>query len=166
MKRNCLFLICILLHYCTIGFCQGSWNIKYVPINNVDSFLIGKEVRIDFKKSSKDNFEGKFKTLNIRELLMINDSIKINFQDKLMNFREDWKIFADHGVLKDQSLILFPKKSILIKEMFLIGINKNYINVNCYIYEAGLSQKSIIYKKTEKILEFNISEVKGILIKK
>lgn len=96
-----LFLVFTVRFACVEACAQGAWNIDYIPLRSVGRSLVGREIRIDFKSDTKDNAEGR---INIRKMLSHRDTVMLRMADGPVKFVECWKIYADHGVLADQTL--------------------------------------------------------------
>ncbi len=81
---------------------QGSWNIRYHPIDSVNESFIGKEIRIDFKAQASDQIGDR--KINIRRMLGRRDTVSLTIDRVHRRFLENWKIYVDHGSLVEQTL--------------------------------------------------------------
>src|SRR5688572_10501900 len=116
---------------------QGGWDLNYIPINSLNSNHIGQEIRIDFKTSDLDTLTG---TINIRSLLFYTDTTLLFVNYDPVPFQEVWRIYVDHGILREQILEGVPirkKKNITIREMFLNSISDSVITVTACTYELN-----------------------------
>lgn len=142
------------------AFGQGSWDMLYLPLDSINSSLLGKEVRVDFKQSELDNYS---KRTHVRRLLSKRDTVSIQISEKNYLFVEQWKFYVDHGVLKEQTLGCVDEKwqaDIYIKEVYLKGITDQFFNLEVKLY----SKESSSPKSLEKIT-IPKSQVKGVLIR-
>lgn len=125
------------------SYCQGSWNIQYVPTDNIDSSMIDKEIRLDFRKSSKDTLESKTeRSYKVRNLLAQEDTIRLEILGEEIRFLEKWRLYADQGHVQDQyleSLDGFDYKGVTIKKMILKKISNNVIYVDADVFKDGQS---------------------------
>jgi len=103
---------------------QGSWDLKYVPESDISDNFKGKEIRIDFKRSGLDTLQQGW--VNIRVLLALNDTVDLEINSSKKKFIESWVIYADHGVLEDQSLVCIePNCDVgIIKGIFIESISE------------------------------------------
>ncbi|UZR99283.1 hypothetical protein [Chondrinema litorale] len=152
-------VILFLLFTYGVAFSQGGWDIVYIPIDSIDSTYLLKEIRIDFKSNENDtvyNYHGP-----IVLLISGRDTINLNIDGEAISFIEEWKIYDDEALLREQYLISThpddQQKYIEIKEMELKQIKADYIFVTAKIHEGNREKSTKI--KIQKDL------IKGILIK-
>lgn len=143
----------------SIVFAQGAWNMKYVSIESLNIKFIGKEVRLDFKSSEYDTLA---KDFNIRYILSKRDMVSFEIDGQNIEFKEDWKLYVDHGVLKDQTL-QGKNRLQVIREQFIESINDSTIVVkmNFYKPENCKSQKMIL--SDSKLVTIDKKIIKGVL---
>jgi hypothetical protein len=157
-KVNCIIIMIL----CgTNAFSQGSWDVKYVSLDALNTSFIGKEIRIDFKASGSDTLHGEVSSLRIRKLLSKSDTVNLNINNKPVQFIERWKFYVDDGTLKDQvleSVDKDEKKKIRIKEMFLESINDDSLVLQAMV--CGPNSKS---EEKQRIV-ISKSLVKGLLV--
>ncbi len=104
MQLN-LTIIALIIFNSLHVFSQGAWNLKYFPTDSLDNSFIGKEIRIDLKSSSTDTLlYSKIDAFDIRWLLYRKDTVSIMIEDYPIDFIEEWRIYPDHGVLREQFL--------------------------------------------------------------
>jgi hypothetical protein len=154
------FLILIIMTN-TIAFGQGGWFIKYIPVDSLNSKLIGKEVRIDFKASQSDSIEVYTENgFDIRNLLIRKeDSIELILSGNSVIFKEIWKLHIDYGSLSEQSLIsLKAGEHIQIKEMVIETINELSVVLDVIVYysEGKKEREKIVIPKYK---------IKGLLLR-
>lgn len=163
--RQIVFIL-INIYYCNNLFSQGSWSIKYLPIDSLDSSYTKKELRLDFKKSGSDtiyirNSENLYR---VRHLIHKKDTDLLNINDVLFPFMEDWIVYPDHGSIDEQKLKYIGKVekyiNSYIKEIFLIEIGKSNIIFEIYLY---LGKKALLEKHK---ISIDKSAIKGFLFEK
>jgi hypothetical protein len=137
------------------GYSQGAWDIAYLPMNRITKNIIDKEIRVDFKLNNADTIKDVNK-LNIRALLFKKDTTALIVNGTSRAFVENWKIYADNGVLSSQTLMAVDN-SIQIDKMFLIALNKADIDIKCDVKDSAGSHQQIIKVPREKI--------KGLLLR-
>lgn len=152
-------------------FSQGAWNLKYVPVDSVNNSFINKKIRLDFKKTKDDTINGKVSVFDIRRLLSRQDTVSLNIKGQLYNFIENWKIYDDHGVLSEQTLVSINQKkendkTLVIKEIFIVSIDDTILTLKINIYPDSNCKKTKEDKRGEE-LEIVISKsiLKGILLR-
>ncbi|MBA3986166.1 MAG: hypothetical protein H0X63_06270 [Flavobacteriales bacterium] len=153
-----IILFIFLMMSITSAFSQGFWNIEYIPIDSLNLSLIGKEVRLDFKTSITDTIQGKVS--GIRYLLLKKDTVSIVLGGKFLIFRENWKVYIDHGLLQEQTLESIENNGderIILREMYLVSIDEATLTLEVIVYNSyGKNKESIIITK---------SDVKGVLLR-
>ena len=137
----------------------GTWDIKYVKGEEIDSTFLGKEVRIDFKSNEDDSLSDK--TI-VRRLLAESSVVKILINNVDIEFREVWKLYPDHGVLNEQMLESVGSNDrgiIQIKGIYLNDINDNslILKANVFFVNDG--------KFSYKMIDIDRKDIKGILVK-
>jgi hypothetical protein len=68
----------------------------------------------------------------------------LNLSDQAIRFAENWKIYADHGVVSDQTLQSVggsDSEQLVIKEMFVRAVLKSSITVEVYTYRPGIKER-------------------------
>ena len=163
----------IILFINTSLFSQGAWDMKYVSIDSVNSSFIDKEVRLDFKASKNDIVNGKVSVFDIRKLLLKKDTVDLEIKGRFYKFIENWKIYVDHGVLKEQTLVSVNQeqeqeneRKFVITEMFIVSIDNDTLTLKITIYLASSCEKTVKYKKSEELdIVLNKSILKGILLR-
>ncbi|QTY26815.1 hypothetical protein [Flavobacterium sp. CS20] len=158
--QNAIVLILFLMISATSVFSQGAWDIKYIPLDSLSPELIGKEVRIDFKTSVTDTLQGEVKALDIRKLLSKKDTVSLVLGGELVKFKESWKLYVDHGALREQTLERVETtgdERIYISEMYLGSIDEVTLTLEVVVCKpSGKSKESVIVNK---------SNVKGFLLR-
>jgi hypothetical protein len=157
-RKTAVIVIFAILIFNVKVLAQGSWNIKYLPIDSLNGSYVGKEIRIDFKSFSTDTLNESPEWME-RKLLSKEDTIKLIANGMCKSYKESWKLYPDHGVLSDQSLVCLDKHEwVQIREIYLVSISDNSIAIDFLAYDSkGLKkkQKSVLCK----------CDIKGILIK-
>jgi len=155
-----IFLIFFLIISTTDAIAQGGWDIKYIPLNLLNSESIDKEVRIDFKTSITDSLRGEVKVLDIRKVLSNEDTVKLALGGEFVMFKESWKIYIDQGILVDQTLERLGNtddERTYIREMFLVSINETTLTIDVVVHSpSGKNRETIIVNK---------SDIRGLLIR-
>lgn len=165
-----LYSITIIVFSCLSSFAQGAWDLKYLPIDSLNSSFTNKDIRIDFKTSVTDILLKKVDIFDVRYLLTMKDTVKIKIKNDDIIFIENWILYPDEGVLKEQSLISINKywgKKLVIKEMILLSVNDSKITLNVHLYNTRKippDKEHIMNSRMEKII-IDKSTVKGFLIK-
>lgn len=142
-------------------FSQGGWDIGYVPIQVVDSTLIGQDIRIDFKQSSDDTITDlEISRLDIRELLITSDTITLSILGKNFEFVEEWELYDDEALIRHQtlkSLDSLDGSPLIIWEVVLEQVTDEYVYVGA----------SIIRNKNIRVIELVLdrTRIKGLLRK-
>jgi hypothetical protein len=158
-----LIYISIILTFCSTGvFSQGAWNINYIPMDSLNNSFLGKEIRIDFKSSGKDVVLGKKDDFNVRRLLSKQDTVILDINGQEIKFIEQWRIYVDHGVLREQfleSLDGSSRNKIQIIEIFLESINDSSLTLEVKIYNLKNE-----FKANQKIT-VNRTDIKGVLFR-
>ena len=153
-------LILFLMIGATSVFSQGAWDIKYISLDSLSPKLIGKEVKIDFKTSVTDTLQGEVKALDIRKLLSKKDTVSLVLGGELVKFKESWKLYVDHGALREQTLERVETtgdERIYISEMYLVSIDEATLTLEMIVCKAsGKNKESVIVNK---------SDVKGFLLR-
>ena len=152
-------IIVTLLTLTSSGYAQGGWDMIYLPVSSVDSLLIGKEVRLDFKCGSKDVVEGNINRLAIRKLLFKSDTVTLKVAGKKRKFVESWRFYPDHGILKDQTLKEIGKNC-YIQQLLIKSISRKFITLTGGTYD--LTTKTLINNHTFVVKK---SMIKGVLYK-
>jgi hypothetical protein len=155
-----LIYLALIVTYSPLAFSQGAWNISYLSIHVVDSSLVGKDVRIDFKASDADSVHDSVSGLEIRKLLATKDTVSLTLNNKPIKFMEHWQLYVDHGVLADQyveGISTNKTEKIYLKEMILESINQDTLTILATVYGTNNSK----YK--QKIVVPR-SIVKGLLV--
>ena len=159
LKEVQILIICLILTCsCKISFAQGGWNIKYIPIEHINTLLIGKEVRFDFKESNQDTLNDLIiSKLDTRHLLNIQDTVEITVKNEKIFFIERWKLYDDQVFLEDQYIESVNPLGIIIKKMTLKKRSNFAIYVDAELVRNGHLQ----------IIEitFDKAIIKGVLIK-
>lgn len=163
MKKQNKILIFFLLISISL-FSQGSWDIYYNPISEMNESFVNKEMFLDFKSDINDTIsdltaENKFKlTLKIRHLLanIKEDEITLSIFGKKYIYREDWRIYSDMGALGDQRLVNIENEQEIIKDIFLVKIVDDTICLKGNLYTST---------KNSTPIEFEVDKntVKGFL---
>ncbi len=137
-------------------YSQGGWNIKYNPLNNIESSFIGKQIALDIRSNEADTL--KTNNFRIRSLLNKNseDCIELSILGVNKVFKEDWNIYTDMGFIGDQFLENVENENIKIKEMFLLEIYDSKILVSAKLYNNNNQPESIEFEIEKK-------NIKGIL---
>jgi hypothetical protein len=139
-------------------FAQGGWNIQYMSLKKIDSLMIGKEVRFDFKQNQMDTLTTlRVSKMDVRKLLHTEDTVKIMVLNEKVVFTERWKLYTDQGFIEDQYLVSIEPSNIRIEKMTLKRISSDSIYVNAELLINGISTK----------IELVISKeiIKGVLLK-
>jgi hypothetical protein len=139
---------------------QGAWNLKYLSLDSLNESFIGKELRIDFK--SKVKHKSKQTDRNIRKIFSKRDTVTLNLSNQAIRFVENWKIYADHGVVSDQTLQSVggsDSEQLVIKEMFVRAVLKSSITVEVYTYRPGS-------KELLSVQEINVDKslIAGVIV--
>lgn len=159
VNKTVLFLIFFNIY--TFSYSQGGWDLGYVPLDSINESWINKEVRIDFKSTNDDEIKGIVNTFAIRKLLSSKDTITLNIGDSSVKFIEDWKVYVDQGLLKNQYLKSIEAKECLIDKIIIEELNNttivvklNFLNLNKCKYDCASSVviskfliKGFLYKK-------------------
>jgi hypothetical protein len=159
MKLIGIFATTILIACTGNLFAQGSWNLRYLPIDSLNHSFLNREIRIDFKASDQDDKAEK----SIRRLLVKKDTVSLELDHERKQFIESWKIYVDHGVLSDQTLRGIPKdgeRSEIVKEIFIRAMDESTLTLEMFLYESN-TPKNLAQKRTVVVKR---SLVKGILI--
>lgn len=140
------------------AFSQGSWDIDYIKIYDLDESYIGQQIRPDFRSNESDTLSGE---IIIRKLLSEKSILSVEVDGKKVEFQEKWIIYPDHGNLYDQYLESTNQNEvgeIKIQDIFLESISKNEVSVqaNFFYLDTG---KSILNRLT-----FDKKMLKGVLI--
>lgn len=141
MRKNILFVLGSFFS-CLSVVAQGSWDLKYFPLDSLNDSFIGKELRIDFK--SGITAESEFFDSNVRTIFLRRDTVALRLFDQVIRFVENWKIYADHGALSDQTLRSVggsEHEQIIIKEIFARAIDGYLLTVDVYIYRPGSNER-------------------------
>lgn len=165
MKKT-LYYSCIMIVFFLNAYCQGSWNMKYLPIDSLNNSFIYKSIKLDFKSNEKDTLTKKMQ----RVLLSKRDVIDLKIGGILIKFIEKWELYVDHGSLRDQyleSIDEFDSKKIHIKDIFLESINGSL-----FTFEVSMEFVDVCDSKTpikelskkEKVV-IDKSKIKGFLIR-
>ncbi|OJJ19170.1 hypothetical protein BKI52_20370 [marine bacterium AO1-C] len=150
------------------AFAQGGWDLKYLPLDSLNNSFNGREVRIDFRKTSQDTLRSKAGGWYIYRLLGPGDSITLDIDGQSVKFTESWHIYDDHGMLSEQYLegaSTYQGKSIWIKECFWVSSNDSSIKVKARLYFrkpfylASKQQQEIVLISIKK------SKIKGIVLR-
>jgi hypothetical protein len=156
-KREFVYIIAIMININNV-LAQGVWNIYYLPVDSLKGSFIGKEIRLDFKSFSADTLRGNPDWME-RKLLSNEDTVTLILDGECRSYKENWKLYPDHGVLREQSLVSIDKKEVeQIKEIFLESVNESSIIIEVAVYDLKghkRKQKGIVCK----------CDIKGILIK-
>lgn len=161
MRRSKLVLIMILTFTCisSAAFPQGAWDIEYGEIQSLDRTWVGKEIRVDFKSAILDTFS---ENSYIRNLLQKRDTASIELDGEWRLFSEDWRIYPDHGILREQQLAEIGTKN-YIKKMTLISLSDTVITIEVdfhSVYRSLFAEKELVSKQT---LIIERDKIKGIL---
>src|SRR5262245_29122634 len=134
--KTIIILCCFVSLIHTRSHAQGAWNIKYVPTSSVDSTFIGKEIRFDFKKDVADSIQRDGKPISGRNMLSKEDTVKLVIGDDTTRFVEEWKIYADHGVISEQLLQCIEpgQDEVWIKEFYIKSMSRLYFTVEAVIF--------------------------------
>ncbi|WP_415376678.1 hypothetical protein [Patiriisocius sp. Uisw_017] len=140
MKNISLIIFLLLIgNYC---FSQGGWNIGYVSIDSISQNLIGRDVKLDFRKESDT-------TNSIPSFLMnfiaIEDSTSLLLDGEEIVLTEKRNIHSDWGFYDEQFLecIDFNKsESLRIYHSVIEEQNEDSLLVRLYI--------EIYYKYTKR----------------
>lgn len=155
-----IVLVLFLMISATSVFSQGAWDLKYIPLDSLSPELIGKEVRIDFKTSVTDTLQGEVKALDIRKLLSKKDTVSLVLGGELVKFKESWKLYVDHGALREQTLERVGTtgdERIYISEMYLVSIDEETLTLEVVVCKpSGKSKEAIIVNK---------ADIKGFLLR-
>lgn len=82
------------------GFAQGAWNINYLTLDALNESFLGRELRIDFASSGVGKLKYSYGS-NVSTIFADCDTVTLRVLGHAMQFVERWKIYADHGVLRD-----------------------------------------------------------------
>ena len=138
------------------AYAQGGWDILYTPIEKVDTSYYEKEIRIDFKRSKRDNLaKSKISKISIRGLLIGEDAITLTIFDEGITFVEKWNIYPDQGFLQDQFLESTADSLTRINAIIL----KKIVYDSVFVI-ADLTKENKNYKVE---LEIDKTFIKGIL---
>lgn len=158
LKQMRLFFLLTFLILCSKAYSQGGWNINYTPSEIINSSLLGREVRFDFKRSSTDTLVNlKISKLDIRGLLYVEDTVELMVLGEKTSFIEKWKIYPDQGFIQDQYLESPGVSPVRIGRMILKKISDKRVYVDADLIQDGKSQTFELF--LDKRL------IKGILTK-
>uniref|UniRef100_UPI004049CA71 hypothetical protein n=1 Tax=Flavobacterium sp. TaxID=239 RepID=UPI004049CA71 len=155
-------LIFFLFNSFSAVFAQGVWNIKYISIDSLNTKLVGKEVRLDFKTSEYDTLN---KDFDIRYVLSKNDTVTLEVDGQNIELIEDWKFYVDHGVLKDQTLQIKTKHQV-IREQFIESINDATIVVKMNFYKPANCKTQKMTLSESKLVTIDKKLIKGVLFRR
>ncbi len=93
-------------------------------------------LRLDFKSGSLDTLKGKVEFLEIRSLLSTKETVFISSNNKIYHFIENWKLYPDHGVLRDQKLYTFDS-NLIVEEIIMESILDTVILVTMKFYKQN-----------------------------
>lgn len=153
MHRILLVVLLMLVNMFVVA--QGAWDLKYLPTDSVNNSFVGKEVRIDFKSKPSERLGRK---TNLRKLLSHSDTVDFMIDGKSRPFLERWKVYVDHGVLADQTLEGLDEGGLVIREVFIRAINRDFITVQINCYRLNGSAKSVYEVIIAK------SQILGVLV--
>ena len=101
-----VYLITMLIFSSLSSFAQGAWDIKYLPVDALNSSFINKDIRIDFKAFATDTLLiKKVNAFDVRYLLNMKDTVKIKVKNEHITFIQHWLLYLDEGILRNQTLI-------------------------------------------------------------
>ncbi len=155
-----IILLITFLNISSFAFAQGAWELGYTPIDSISESWIGKEVRIDFKSDSNDVINGIVSTFDIRKLLSNKDKITLKIKNTSVEFIEDWKLYADQGLLKDQYLKVLNEENCLIDKVIIEKTYSSKIVVKINFQDS----KKCNYSCNNIVIEKNL--IKGLLYRK
>lgn len=148
-RTRIFFCIIICMIYGKVAQSQGRWDIKYSSIDSINSSFIGIEIRIDFKSFKADTLKESPNWME-RKLLSNEDTVVLTLDGESRIYKENWKLYPDHGILREQSLISIDKQEkIQIKEVFLVAIADSAFVIEVISYDSmgeKKKQKGIVYK--------------------
>lgn len=157
-------VIYFLINNFSLVISQGKWGLGYISIDSIqESGWVNKEIRLDFKSSKSDSVTGNIDVFKIRDLLFKKDTISLEVHGRNIDFIENWKLYVDHGILDDQTL-LDKNKSQVIKEQFIKSINDSVVLLKVNFYEIGTSKKMLL--QGSKLITINKKIIKGVLFKR
>ncbi len=157
LKRIKILSTIIFVWSCFTGNAQGGWDIEYLPVGDIDSSFVEKEIGFDFKRSNQDTFIELRSRLEIRDLLIQTDTVELVISNQTYHFVESWEIYDDQGFLNDQSLRSTNSRGITISKMILKKVSLTEFIVVAEVNVDGLN-KSVEIK-------VNKSLIKGVLTK-
>lgn len=135
--RSQIYIV-ILLFYCLPIYSQGSWNIGYIGIDEVDNELLGKTVSLDL--TNKTSLIPSSSKIAIRRILNRIDTCEIEIDGSSYQFLERRSIYVDHGAFNDQYLESIPgdsKQVIRIYAGKIINISDNKIQLMAMTKEGN-----------------------------
>jgi len=167
---NNLSLIFFLVLISNYSFSQGGWNIGYISIDSIGQDLIGRDVKLDFRKESDAN---KSIPNYLMRFIAQEDSATLVLDGKKIKLKEKRNIHLDWGFYDEQFLecVNFTKSSSLrIYHSVLEGLNEDAVLVRFYIeiyYKHKNRKEQISPDKRYCISEWLPKDIlNGVMIKK
>jgi len=130
--KNISFVILLLLSSNNC-FSQGGWNIGYVPIDSINQDLIGRDIKLDFRKESNTT---KTTLKPLMNFIALEDAVTILLDGKKIELKEKRNIHLDWGFYDEQFLecLDFSKnKSMRIYHSLIEEQNEDSLLVRLYI---------------------------------
>jgi len=160
LNKKTFFFIVVILTFNTSVYSQGAWDIRYIPFDSLNTSFIGQEIRIDFRATEIDTLQGEVRIFDVRRLLSKRDSICLTIEGNKVLFIENWVLYPDHGLVREQNLVSVEKtkkgkEKTQITNMFLESINDSTLTIVIVLTSVNQKQKIVINK----------SDIKGILVK-
>ena len=152
MSYNRILLMFLWLHLSLVfsGYTQPGFDMAYRTESELDSFLVGKEVRIDFKGSNdsvKYHYVSEMKKYGHSErayffdyIFKHSDTIQIQVGDQGKIFIEDWISHYEGVVLREQllkSLSVGDSINLYVGKQVLLSIDSNHLGVEFYFCSIG-----------------------------
>ena len=164
ISKNKLIILFVLVVNSFSVFAQGGCNIKYIPIDLLNTNLISKEIRLDFKSTDLDVIKETPNIFEIRRLLSTKDTITINVGKKNIAFIENWELRVDECILSKQTLNgVCRKNKKQIREVFLVSYDDKSLVLKIRLYKQNKSNSKTATKYKEETVSVLKSKIKGVI---
>jgi hypothetical protein len=165
---RCIAFALLSLLACEVSQAQGGWDIRYVSSDVIDSSMLGKEVRIDFRRSAEDTVSHSEPPLwEVHGLLFQEDTVELMIGTERMLFAERWDLHVDMGYVSYQYLESVSPAGRIIGGMTLLRIEQDSLHVEADV-RIDDEQSDPGVPGVNKTVEIAIGRaaVKGIVFKK
>ena len=152
-------IVLLLLFFCidTSPVFGQVWDMKYIIKDSINSQLIGREIRIDFKNSVNDTLSSQ--NIHIRGLIGERKQDTVTLLIDNRKFKEIWRHYPDRGILREQYLEQLGNNEVLIKEMYLLEINEENIQIEMWLYEDDVLEEKVVVDIPKGIVKGVITRI-------